>query len=54
MCPLCVGTATLLVSGGGSAGGVAALLLKRLTAGKRGAAEFCRLWRPGAARRTRR
>jgi hypothetical protein len=28
MCPLCIGTATLLVSGGTSAGGLTALLLK--------------------------
>ncbi len=28
MCPLCIGTATLLVSGGSSAGGLAALFLK--------------------------
>jgi hypothetical protein len=28
MCPLCIGTATLLVSGGTSAGGLAALLVR--------------------------
>ncbi len=28
MCPLCIGTATLLVSSGTSAGGIAALLCK--------------------------
>lgn len=28
MCPLCIGTATLLISSGTSAGGFAALLLK--------------------------
>jgi hypothetical protein len=35
MCPLCIGTATLLVSSGTSAGGLAALLLRR-RAGKNG------------------
>jgi hypothetical protein len=30
MCPLCIGTATLLVSSGTSAGGLTALLLRRL------------------------
>ena len=30
MCPLCIGTATLIVSGGASAGGLAAVVLKRL------------------------
>ena len=29
MCPLCIGTATLLVSSGASAGGLGALLLGR-------------------------
>jgi hypothetical protein len=29
MCPLCIGTATLLLSGGTSAGGFAALLVSR-------------------------
>ena len=29
MCPLCVGTAALLASGGTSAGGLTALLLRR-------------------------
>jgi hypothetical protein len=33
MCPLCIGTATLLVSSGTSAGGLAALILRR--AGKK-------------------
>lgn len=36
MCPLCIGTATLLVSSGTSAGGLAALLFRR-HAGKKGA-----------------
>ncbi len=31
MCPLCIGTATLLVSGGTSAGGFAALLVRLRT-----------------------
>ena len=35
MCPLCIGTATLLVSGGTSAGGLAAFLFRR-RAGKKG------------------
>jgi hypothetical protein len=30
MCPLCIGTATLLVSGGTSAGGIAAVVLRHL------------------------
>ena len=29
MCPLCIGTATLLISGGTSAGGLAAVLLRK-------------------------
>jgi hypothetical protein len=29
MCPLCLGTATWIISGGSSAGGVAALFLRR-------------------------
>jgi len=35
MCPLCIGTATLLVSSATSAGGLAALLLRWRT-GKKG------------------
>jgi len=30
MCPLCIGTATLIVSGGTSAGGLATVVLMRL------------------------
>lgn len=36
MCPLCIGTATLLVSSGTSAGGLAAALILRWRAGKKG------------------
>ncbi len=39
MCPLCIGTATLIVSGGASAGGLAAVVLKRL--GRKQRQELC-------------
>lgn len=35
MCPLCIGTAAWLVSGGTSAGGITALVLKRRLRAKR-------------------
>jgi hypothetical protein len=35
MCPLCIGTATLLVSSGTSAGGLATLLFRRCAVKKR-------------------
>lgn len=35
MCPLCIGTAALLVSGGTSAGGLAALFFKQRACGNR-------------------
>ena len=36
MCPLCIGTVTLIVSGSTSAGGLAAVLLRRVRRKSRG------------------
>jgi len=40
MCPLCIGTATLLVSSGASAGGLAALLFRQRARKNRSIALF--------------
>jgi hypothetical protein len=55
MCPLCIGTATLLISSGTSAGGLATFLFRRRAVKKRRGAgrAAARDGRDGAAARNR-
>ncbi|MBL6751767.1 MAG: hypothetical protein ISP90_14665 [Nevskia sp.] len=46
MCPLCLGTAALLVSGGSSAGGAAALLLRRRVCSRQVVSSGREAWQP--------